>query len=170
MTVTWLKQVEARAESRCESMADAALLTHTIASEAFLDAFRRRVGMGAGKISVADLADALEVQARTVKAWRDGENIPAWTHLLRVCAYFGPAFTCEILEPAGLGGVERIDVPPAEADPAGIAADLIAAGHDLLQRLRAGRFDHRDCAQVAPRLLELSRKLEAQARALGAKR
>ena len=151
-------------------MADPTLISHGIAAETFLDAFRRRVGLGPGKVSVADLADALEVQARTVKAWRDGETMPHWTHMLRVCAYFGPAFTCEILEPAGLGGVERIDVPTAEADPAGIAADLVAAGNDLLQRLRAGRFDHRDCAETAPRLLELSRKLEAQARALGAKR
>ncbi len=151
-------------------MTDAALITHDIAAECFLDAFRRRVGMGPGKMSVADLADALDVQARTVKAWRDGETLPTWTHLLRVCAHFGPAFVCEILEPAGLGGVERIATSTAEADPEGIAADLVAAGHDLLQRIRAGRFDHRDCAETAPRLLELSRKLEAQARALGAKR
>ena len=154
-------------ESSCDTMADITLLTHDIASEAFLDAFRRRVGMGAGKISVADLADALEVQARTVKAWRDGETMPHWSHMLRVVAYFGPAFTCEILEPAGLGGVEHIAGPTAEADPAGVAADLIAAGNDVLQRLRAGRFDHRDSAETAPRLLELSRKLEAQAKALG---
>ena len=169
MTNGHLHLAEDVAESPGESMADAALITHDIAAEAFLDAFRRRVGMGAGKVSVADLADALDVQARTVKAWRDGETMPHWCHMLRVLAYFGPAFTCEVLEPAGLGGVERIAVPTAQADPEGIAADLIAAGHDLLQRLRAGRFDHRDSAETAPRLLELSRKLEAQARALGRK-
>lgn len=149
-------------------MMNPALITHDIAAEAFLDAFRRRVGLGRGKIAVAELADALDVQARTVAAWRDGETMPHWSHMLRVCAYFGPAFVCEILEPAGLGGVERVAV--AEADPEGTALDLVAAALDLLQRLHDGRFGQRDRAATAPRLLELSRDLEAQAKALGAKR
>ena len=38
-------------------MVNPALITHDIAAEAFLDAFRRRVGLGSGKVSVADLAD-----------------------------------------------------------------------------------------------------------------
>lgn len=156
------------AESPCDTMTDIVQITHGIANEAFLDAFRRRVGLGTGKIPVTYLADALEVQARTVKAWRDGETMPQWTHMLRVMAYFGPAFACEILEPAGLGGIERVSVPdPQDADPQDIAADLIAAGNDVLQRTRNGRFDHRDSAETAPRLMELARKLEAQAKAMG---
>ena len=149
------------------TMSDPSLITHDTAAEAFLDAFRRRVGLGPGKLSVADLADALEVQARTVKAWRDGETLPQWTHLLRVCAFFGPSFTCEILAPAGLGGVERLDIP--DADPEATVASLIAAAHDIMQRRRNGRLDHRARAEIAPRLLELSRELEAQATALGGK-
>ena len=148
-------------------MVNPALITHDIAAEAFLDAFRRRVGLGSGKVSVADLADALEVQARTVAAWRDGETMPNWEHVLRVCAFFGPAFACEILAPAGLGGVERVEV--AAVDPEGTALDLVAAALDLLQRLHDGRFNHRDRAETAPRLLELSRQLEGQAKALGEK-
>ncbi len=160
---------EVPAESSGESMADPTLITHDLAAEAFLDAFRRRVGLGAGKVSVADLAGAIEVQARTVKAWRDAETMPHWGHMLRVCAYFGPAFVCEILAPAGLGGVERVSVPTSQADPEGIAGDLIAAAHDLLQRSRDGGFDHRDRAETAPRLLELSRRLEGHAREMGQK-
>ena len=148
------------------SMPNPALITHGVAAECFLDAFRRRVGRGPGKVSVADLADAIDVQARTVKAWRDGDTLPQWTAILRLCAYFGPAFASELLEPAGLGGVEEVAV--AEADPRGTAADLVAAAHDLLDRLRDGTFCHRDRAATAPRLLNLSRELEAQARAMGA--
>lgn len=150
-------------------MADPTLITHDIAAEAFLDAFRRRVGLGAGKLSVADLADALEVQPRTVKAWRDGETMPHWSHMLRVLAYFGPAFTCEVLAPAGLGGVERVAVPTAQADPEGIAAALIAVAHDIMQRSCTGRFDHRDRAEIEHQLRELSRKSECWANGLGQK-
>ena len=149
-------------------MMNPALITHDIAAECFLDAFRRRVGLGRGKIAVAELADALDVQARTVAAWRDGETMPHWSHMLRVCAYFGPAFVCEILEPAGLGGVERVAV--AEADPEGTAVDLVAARpRPPCNAFKTGRFGQRDRAATAPRLLELSRDLEAQAKALGSK-
>ena len=163
-----LHAVESGPETRGGAMPDPALITHDAAAECFHDAFRRRVGRGAGKVSVADLADSLDVQARTVKAWRDGDTLPHWTLMLRVCAFFGPAFTSEILAPAGLGGVER--VAPALADPQTTAADLVAAAHDLMERLRDGVFCHRDRAETAPALLELSRQLEAQARAMGAPR
>ena len=149
------------------STPDPGLITHDIAAESFLDAFRRRVGRGEGKISVADFADAIDVQARTVKAWRDGDTLPHWAHMLRVCAHFGPAFTSELLEPAGLGGVER--VAQADPDPQGTAADLVEAAHDLMERLRDGVFCHRDRAAVAPKLLELSRAMESQARAMAAR-
>ena len=146
---------------------DPALITHDIAGECFLDAFRRRVGRGEGKISVAELADAIDVQGRTVKAWRDGDTMPYWALMLRLCCYFGPAFTSELLAPAGLGGVER--VAPASVDPQGTATALVAAAHNLLDRLNDGTFCHRDRAASAPALLELSRQLEAQARAMGAR-
>ena len=101
-----------------------------------------------------------------MKSWRDGDTMPYWMHMLRVCAYFGPAFTSEILVPAGMGGVDL--VADVERDPQGTATDLIAAAHDILDRLRDGRFCHVDRAETAPVLLELSRQIEAQARALGA--
>ena len=149
-----------------DSMPDPALIAHDVAAEAFGDAFRRRVGRGPGKVRVADLADVIDMQARTVKAWRDGDTLPQWAAMLRLMAYFGPAFASELLAPAGLGGVER--VAPAIPDPQGTAADLVQAAHDLLERLRDGKFCHRDKAETAPTLLELSRRIEAQARAMGA--
>ena len=162
-----LHAVEDGARAAGASMPDPQLITHEVAAECFGDALRRRVGRGPGKISIADLADAIDVQARTVKAWRDGETLPQWSAMLRLCCYFGPAFASELLEPAGLGGVEPVAV--AEADPGGTAADLAAATHELLERLRDGTFCHRDRAAMAPRLLELSRALETQARAMGAR-
>ena len=159
--------VDPASDAPGDAMPEPSLITHDIAAESWHDAFRRRVGRGEGKISVADLADALDVQARTVKAWRDGDTLPHWTLMLRVCAHFGPAFASELLAPAGLGGVERVAV--ADADPQGTAADLVRAANDILDRLRDGRFDHRDRAQTAPALLELSRELESQARAMGAR-
>ena len=106
----------------------------------------------------------IDVQARTVKAWRDGDTLPQWTALLRLCCHFGPAFTSELLTPAGLGGVER--VAQTDADPEGTVADLVEATHNLCERLRDRVFCHRDCRESGPRLLELSRTLEARARAM----
>ena len=167
MTEPFPHVVEDAFDAPGDSMPDPGLITHATAAECFHDAFRRRVGRGPDKIGVADLADAIDVQARTVKAWRDGDTLPHWALMLRVCAHFGPAFTSEILTPAGLGGVEP--VATATADPQGTAADLVQAAHDLLERLRDGTFCHRDRAAMAPKLLELSRALEAQARAMGAR-
>ena len=94
--------------------------------------------------------------------------MPHWSLMLRVLAHFGPAFASELLAPAGLGGVERVAV--ADADPQGTAADLVRAANDILDRLRDGRFDHRDRLATAPALLELSRELESQARSMMAGR
>ena len=151
-------------DARTDSMPEPSLITHDAAGECFLDAFRRRVGRGPGKISVADLADAIDVQPRTVKAWRDGDTLPQWTALLRLCCHFGPAFTSELLTPAGLGGVEWVAI--ANPDPQGTVADLVEGTHNLCERLRDRVFCHRDCRESAPRLLEISRTLEAQARAM----
>ncbi len=159
--------VDIAPESCGVSMPESGLITHDIAAECFLDAFRRRVGRGAGKVPVADLADAIDVQARTVKSWRDTTAMPHWALMLRLCCYFGPTFTSELLAPAGLGGVARVAI--AHPDPQGTATDLVQVASDLLERLRDGKFCHVDRAETGPRLLELSRELESQARALGAR-
>ncbi len=146
------------------SMPNPSLITHNSVAEVFQDAFRRRVGRGPGKISLAELADALDINPRTVKSWRDGDTLPQIMGLMRVCAHLGPAFTSEVLSPAGLGGVEMLGI--ARADPEAAAADLVAVAHSLLDRLRDGHFCHRDRAEMAPVLLELSRSMEAQANAM----
>ncbi len=146
------------------SMVNPGLITHDGVTEAFQDAFRRRVGRGPNKISLADLSDAIEMNARTTTAWRDGETLPQLAGLMRLFAYFGPAFTSEILSPAGLGGVETLVT--VETDPQGTVTDLVSAANDILERSRDGTFCHRDRAEMAPILLELSRALEAQGNAM----
>ncbi len=146
------------------NMTNPSLITHALVAETFQDAFRRRVGRGENKVSIANLADAIDMNARTIKSWRDGYTLPQIMGLMRLCAHFGPAFASELLSPAGLGGVEVMT--PVKADPDGTAADLIAAAHGLMERLRDGTFCHRDRAEMGPELLELSRELEAQGNAM----
>lgn len=149
-------------------MTDPTNITHEVAAEAFCDAFRRRVGLGPGKVRVDDLADAIEIDARTVKAWRDGETVPQFHKLLRLCAHFGPAFTSEILHPTGQGGVDTMETVAVDAQ--GTATDLVETAGDLLERLRDGCFCHQDRLNMGPRLIELGREIEAQGRAMSLKR
>ena len=139
-------------------------ITHKTVQEVFREALGRRAGRGPGKIALTDLSDATTIETRTIKAWRDGETMPQLHNLLRLCAYFGPAFASEILSPAGLGGVEDIETTAIDAPTT--AADLVKTAHDLLERLRDGVFCHRDKAACGPILLSLSRQLEAQGRAM----
>ncbi len=87
--------------------------------------------------------------------------------MLRLCAYFGPGFTSEILAPAGQGGVE--DIVPVEIDPQAAATDMVTAAGQLLERLRDGHFCHVDRAAMGPLLIEMSRAMEAQGRAMTGK-
>lgn len=164
MTTSPLHIAQTKPEAASVSMPNPSLITHEDVAEVFQDAFRRRVGRGPDKISLTDLADCLDINPRTVKAWRDGDTLPQIMALMRVCAHFGPAFSSEILVPAGQGGVERLAL--AQTDPQGTAASLVEVAHGLLNRLRDGQFCHRDRAEMAPALLDLSRALEAQANAM----
>jgi transcriptional regulator with XRE-family HTH domain len=147
-------------------MTNPSFISHDCAAEAFLDAFRRRVGAGAGKVRLADFADAIDMDPRTVKAWHGGETMPNYPNLLKVCAALGPSFASEILHPAGLGGVDQI--VPVDVDAQGTATELVKVAHDLLERLADGFFCHVDKAKAAPLLLDLSRMIEAQATAMQA--
>ena len=162
-----LHAVDTTAPATYNSMSNPAMIGHRIVAEAFLDAFHRRVGVGRGKQSIPDVADALDVNPRTVKAWYLGEALPQLTQTLRLCCLFGPAFTSEILEPVGQGEVERI-VQATERRSTDIAAALVRAANDLLERSHDGTLSARDRAAMAPRLHELSRELAAQARAMAA--
>lgn len=146
------------------TMADPALITHDDVAEVFNDALRRRVGRGVGKVSVPELADRIDMDARTVRAWRDDENVPQFHAMMRLFAALGPAFTSEVLAPAGQGGVELVE--PATVDAIGTAAFMSRIVAALIERLSDEKFCHQDCAVTGPELLELSRLAESQGRAM----
>ncbi len=147
-------------------MTDPALITHDDAADVFCDALRRRVGRGADKISVSDLADHLDMDARTVRAWRDGETVPQWHAMLRLFVVLGPDFVNEVMLPSGLGGTEVLT--PQLLDPIGITADLASVVSQMTDRLRDSVFCHQDRAAMAPMLKRLAAEIEAQANAMGA--
>jgi len=146
-------------------MIDPEAITHETALDIFRAAYLRRVGVGAGRMSYGDLADATGVQVRTLKSWRDGQAMPHLDSWLKICLVFGPEFTSETLRVIGQGGVENID-PDARSDVHECVADLAAQLGEITDRLRDGVFCHRDKAQVAPQLLTLAHKLEEQAKAM----
>lgn len=146
------------------TMADPALITHDDAADVFCDALRRRVGRGADKVSVSDLADHLDMDARTVRAWRDGETVPQWHAMLRLFAVLGPDFANEVMAPSGLGGTEAL--APHALDPMGITAEMAGAVSHMTDLLRDNVFCHRDRATMEPILRRLAVQLEAQANAM----
>jgi len=145
-------------------MIDPQAITHDIVAETFCDAFRRRVGSGPNKVRLDDLSDFVAIDVRTLKAWRDGQSSPQIHMLLKLAAYFGPAFMSEILCPAGQGGVDVLE--PVDLAPQETATDLATTTAELLQRLRDGKFCHIDRAVMGPKLIDLGRELEAQGRAM----
>src|SRR5690554_4534121 len=73
-------------------------------------ALRRRIGPGA--LSYAEVAEALDCDARAVKGWVLGDCTPRMAEFIRLCAFFGPEFASETLAPAGLKAraVEASDI------------------------------------------------------------
>lgn len=144
-------------------MTDIESITQQTVHDAFLLAYRRRVGQGR-EYSLGQLQDETGIEARTLRSWRETDSMPHLVNFLRLCAQFGPAFTSEVLHVAGLGGVDRID--SQESDAHRCVADLISEAHEISERLRDGVFCHRDRAAVGPQLIALARELEAQGTAM----
>jgi len=140
------------------------MITHDVVAENFCDVFRRRVGNAPRKIRFDELSDAVEIDVRSLKAWRDGQSSPQFHNILKLAAYFGPSFMSEIIHPAGQGGVDVLE--PVDLAPQETATDLATTTAELLQRLRDGKFCHIDRAVMGPKLIDLGRELEAQGRAM----
>ncbi|MBT4075692.1 MAG: hypothetical protein HOE78_03830 [Gammaproteobacteria bacterium] len=146
-------------------MIDPETITHDNALDVFRAAYTRRVGVGHEKMSYGQLSDTIGVQVRTLKSWRDSQSMPHMDSLLKLCVVFGPDFTSEILTVAGQGGVENID-PSTRSNAHAAAADITDVLAEITTRLRDGVFCHRDKAATAPLMLDLSHKLEEQAKAM----
>lgn len=83
-------------------------ITSDVVQERFTDAFRRHVGLGK-PFSRADIAAQTGMDVTTISGLMDGKGPPALWRLLRIAAVLGPAFTNELLDLAGQGGVDRLD-------------------------------------------------------------
>jgi len=76
-------------------------ITSDLLSEIVSDAFRRHVGLGK-PWSIRSLAEVTGLDVRTLEGYRNGK-VPLGEKLWRIMAALGPAFTSEILSPAGQG-------------------------------------------------------------------
>ena len=71
-------------------MTDPLSISHEIVRDIFLAAYTRRVGVGADKISVPDLQDATQIDARTLRSWRESDQLPQLVKFMRLAAVVGP--------------------------------------------------------------------------------
>jgi hypothetical protein len=145
-------------------MTDPHEITQQNVHDAFVVAYRRRVGVGRDRIGLSDLQDATGIEARTLRSWRETDTMPHLVNLLKLAALFGPAFVDEILHPVGMGGVQRLDI--ARSNPIGCMADMTQVAAEISERLRDGVFCHRDKAAVGPMLVELAHLIEEQGEAM----
>jgi len=146
-------------------MIDAEQITHKTAVDVFRSSYVRRVGVGTGRMSYADLFDLTGIPVRTLKSWPTTEVMPHLDNFLKLCVVFGPGFASEVLGIAGLGGVERMEESLA-INAMSSASGLVSVANELLVRLEDGVFCHRDKAAMGPKMIELSRKIEEQGKAM----
>lgn len=139
------------------------LISTDVVQEALTDAIRRYVGKGK-MFSTSEFSVAAEVSEKTVYSIREGALIPSFETLLRFATVLPENFMSEILSPAGLGGVERLEKQDVDANS--VLADLSRQCAEVAERLRDGKFCHIDCSVVGPQLIALAHLLEAQGNAM----
>jgi hypothetical protein len=142
-------------------MIDAEEITQEDVQDAFVAAFKRRVGPG--KMDIAELANKTGIPVRTLKSYRDREALPGMVNNLRICVVLGPDFASEIMHPAGLGGVESIELQPLDGPATNtMLTQLVCV---LTRALEDGQIDHLEKLDLAPLFLRASRACEAQGKA-----
>jgi len=139
------------------------VISTDVVQEVVTDALRRYVGR-TKQVSVSDLAGSSGMADKSIYAILEGNHIPSFATLLNLALHLPPSFMSEALRPAGLGGVEIIE--PQNVDAPGTMAELSRHCAEMAERLKDGKFCHRDRAAMGPQLIELARALEAQGRAM----
>ena len=133
-------------------------ITNDLATEILADALRRRVGPGK-KYGVDHVADATDIDRRTIDGWRKGESAPCFYKTLRLITVLGEGFRDEITAIA----IDR----SGAADPAQSATEILDVAKQLMERcFDDGKFCHRDAAHMVPILIELSGLAETLAHRL----
>lgn len=106
-----------------------------------------RLFVGRGKLfSVEMVAEATGLSSSIVEKYIAGQNTPGLPALLRVLAVMPESFANHLLELSGLTGARRID---AAAKSAGVVlAEGAGFVADLAEKLKDGRLDHRERAEL----------------------
>lgn len=140
------------------------LINHENVLAVFHAAYRRRVGVGHGRLSYAELERMAGIPVRTLKSWRHGDAMPQLASLMRLALAFGPSFMSEILHPIGQGGVETVE--PVVSNAGQCMAELTGPLNEIAKRLSDGVFCHVDKAVVGPMLVEVAHVFEEQGLAM----
>lgn len=131
-----------------------AFLTNARAKELASEGIREAVKEH-GKDKVADAAD---VQVRTVEKWLAQASLPALPDLLNV-ARIEPTVATAVLAEMGWNGLTRSSSAPA--NDMEVAANLGHAVAEMIDRLRDGKRCHVDTAVLAALFRQLIPQMQA---------
>lgn len=133
-------------------------ITSELLTACCAEALKRHVGRGR-PLSVLDVTRLTGMDGRTVDSHRLGQTGPGLFAFLRYACVLPADFTNEILAIAGLTGAHPVD--GTEASPGEILADTASVTADLARHLADGVLDHREEADVLPKIARLGLKLFA---------
>ena len=117
--------------------------------------------------SVEGAACETRVPVRTLQSYLAGATSPLSANALKLAALLGPVYVNETLEPAGLGHVCPLIVPPGADDGHRAMAALALRMNELADALIDGRLDHRERRELAPKFKALAAELQLFATAIG---
>ncbi|MDE1901499.1 MAG: helix-turn-helix transcriptional regulator [Alphaproteobacteria bacterium] len=103
--------------------------------------------MGYGQAySIAAVADAVDIDQRTMKSYADGDSSPTLATILRLFRFLGPEFANRVLAIAGFGGCIR--VTPEDVSAYQLNSDASALVGALGHAFRHGHFDNKSEPEV----------------------
>lgn len=117
-------------------------LTTTTLKPLMVDILRDYVGPGRARSYEVAADDLGGIEARTVKGWCLGENLPPMASLLRLMVVLGPVFTNRVLRLAGYEGAGQVECEQVSASEVITqSAELISAASSATAD---GHIDHRE--------------------------
>lgn len=120
--------------------------------QTFADALRAEVGAGKA-YTVERASDHLGIDARTLRSYLAGENLPPFCNLVRMFSLFGPVFVNTVLRLAHMDGATVIEAHAvSDLELNGDTARVLG---DLGQALRKGVMSPSDRQKVKKELRRL---------------
>jgi hypothetical protein len=127
-------------------------ITNPACKEIISDLLRKEIGAGK-TYSVDTAANALDIDARALRSYVNGENLPPMTVLLKMMFLFPTSFANRILKIASLDGAYRLE--PEETSDFELNGDICKLVGHLGNALRDGRIDHRERPKIADEIRAL---------------